>query len=229
MLEIEGKVELKLLDNGIKIGGKEVRIPNNIHNFYTAGAYIFYDLPYRGEKPPRAIFYDKGARLVLYQSKRGEAILLYEKGEERVGKLLRREELGLFLEWIRTKTRAVPVGELVFYKKGEFLCMNGLDLSEASRRVIFYALEGILKRKEKKEKDSGEKRDKEGEGETNSQEKPDNSQQKKSKVKVISFKEGRVVVDGKKMVFLKKEGSGYVPEGSVEFNHDNVLRLMSVL
>lgn len=202
MIEFGGRVELKLTDNSIQIGGKEVRIPNNIHNFYTAGAYAFYGLSYT-DKPPRAVFYDRGARLVLYQDGNGAVILLYEKGEEKVGRLLRKEELGLFLDWVRGRTKAVPVDELVFYKKGELLCVNGLELSEPSRRVIFYALEGWLRRKE--------------EGST------------EDKARAVSFKEGRMVMDRKRIVFLKKEGGGYVPEGNITLSQDNVLRLMSVL
>lgn len=204
VLEFVGPVSVSLDSSGItlKSAEKEVSLPLpvNLVSFYVAGGYAYWDLPVKdGEKPPRAVFYYKDSRLVLFTSEKGRAIFLYERGEEKLSRVFRREELRTLLEWIRNSLKASMVEELVLVKEdGKVSLRYGvqeLNLDEISREQLFWGFEDYLRQRQKK---------------------------------VIDTKPLRVVIDGNWVVLLRK-GDRLHPFARFRGAFDNILRFMAGL
>ncbi|MFN3263271.1 MAG: hypothetical protein ACK42C_00035 [Aquificaceae bacterium] len=153
-MELLGKIPVVLGEKELSVGEYTIPVPTNPHNFYVAGAFCFYGLSTQnGEKPPRAKFVHKGLTLVLYQVE-GNAILgLFGKvgKEKKLHRFLRKDELALFLEWIKSYVRGVAVDDMVFAKLGQSVYVGGLlELSPASQRRLFLSLELSLKEGKKR-------------------------------------------------------------------------------
>lgn len=143
-MELSGKVSLLLEEEGIVLGGQKVYLVNP-HNFYVAGGWVYYSLPVpEGQKPPRAVAYFKGGRLVLF-SGGDRAVLMLEKGQERISRALRRDELRLFMDYLRDRTKGVGVEELVLVKVDGKVYAGEIVLSKESAKRLFYFFEDSLR------------------------------------------------------------------------------------
>lgn len=143
-MELSGKVSLLLEENGIVFGGQKVYLTNP-HNFFVAGGYVLYriEVP-EPQKPPRAVAYFKGGRLVLFSAD-DRAVLLMERGQEKLSRALRRDELRLFMDYLRQRTKGVGVEELVFAKVDGRVYLGDLAFSKESSLRLFYFFEENLK------------------------------------------------------------------------------------
>jgi len=146
-VDLVGKISIRLGDDGLVFGDVSLPVMTNPHNFYIAGGWVYYSLPVPdGEKPPRAIAGYKDYILSLFQAE-GNAILslLKKETQERLNRYLRKDELGLFLEWVKSHVKGVGVDEMVFVRTQEGVYSSGMSLSFSSARRLFLALEHYLK------------------------------------------------------------------------------------
>lgn len=151
-----GKRVLELSDEkwAVREGDRSIELPcpNNLHNFFVSAGSVFYRCAEHEGELKSAVFKHKEGRIVFspFKGKEGIGFMLFVKygkeGQEKMSVRLGYTALGQFLEWLKERIKAVPIGDTVVYRNGDKVYIA--DLLIEKPRVVYYALLQALKDEE---------------------------------------------------------------------------------